>query len=32
MIAALGETTAYYALQNIHKKLLADDVGRQILE
>ncbi|XP_064616343.1 ubiquinone biosynthesis protein COQ4 homolog, mitochondrial-like [Liolophura sinensis] len=32
MIAALGETTGYYALQNMRRKMQADDVGRQILE
>lgn len=32
MIATLGETTGYYALKNIQKKMLQDPVGRQILE
>ncbi|XP_054164206.1 ubiquinone biosynthesis protein COQ4 homolog, mitochondrial-like [Oppia nitens] len=32
MIAVFGETTGYLALQKMHKQMLSDDEGRQILE
>eukprot|EP01135_Chromosphaera_perkinsii_P012094 Nk52_evm32s2579 gene=Nk52_evmTU32s2579 len=32
MVAALGETTGYYALKDIHAKMLRSETGRQILE
>jgi hypothetical protein len=32
MICALGESTGSYALKNIHRKMMDDPEGRQILE
>ena len=32
MIALLGDTTGYFALKGLHKKMLRDPVGKKILE
>ena len=31
MIAVLGETTGYFALRQMHRKMISDPVGQQIL-
>ena len=32
MIATLGETTGHLALKNMHRRMMQDPVGQQILQ